>query len=57
MLQKKRTIRVSERAFQEIKTIAKNPKYKSRGAVGVIDYLLFKEFTNNGRGCFPKKPQ
>lgn len=54
----KRTIRVSEEAFQEIKRrVAAEPElYQSRGAVGVVDQLLFKRFTHRGRGNFPKKP-
>lgn len=52
----KRTVRVSEAAFHEIKRRAgSDPMYQSRGAVGVIDYLLFGKFTNRGRGCFAKK--
>lgn len=48
----KRTVRVSEEAYSEIKRrAAANPdKFRSRGAVGVIDWLLFKKFTNRGRG-------
>lgn len=53
----KRTIRVSEKAYQRIKAMTEDPMYKSRGAVGVVDYLLFNEFTNRGRGCFSKKEQ
>lgn len=48
---KKRTVRVSDRAYQELKRrAADDDKYSSRGVVGVIDYLLFGEFTAPGRG-------
>lgn len=48
----KRVVVVSESAYHEIKRrIANNrTKYASRGAVGVIDDLLFGTFTTNARG-------
>lgn len=51
----RRTVRVSERAYQRIKEIIKleNDTYRGRGAVGVIDQLLFDTFTTDRRG--PKK--
>lgn len=51
----RRTIRVSERAFHRIKELAdEDPKfYRGRGAVGVVDQLLFEEFTTASRG--PKR--
>lgn len=54
----KRTVCVSEEAYHEIKRrIADNPElYQSRGAVGVIDQLLFNKFTRRGRGNLSKNP-
>lgn len=48
----RRTIRVSEAAFERIKEIMEeNPElHKGRGAVGVIDKLLFRKFTTEPRG-------
>lgn len=53
----RRTIRVSEEAFQRIKTIVKERPnfYRGRGAVGVVDYLLFRKFTTDSRGPKRKK--
>ena len=51
------SIRVSEKAFHKIKEIAdENPQlYRGRGAVGVVDQILFEEFTTASRGPKPKK--
>lgn len=44
-------VKVSERAFDMLKSMAKNdPMYKSRGVTGVVDKLLFGEFTTDGSG-------
>lgn len=53
----RRIIRVSEKAFHRIKEmIEENPDfYRGRGAVGVVDNLLFEEFTTDSRGPKPKK--
>lgn len=53
----RRTIRVSEKAFHRIKDIAEeDPElYRGRGAVGVVDQLLFKDFTTESRGPKRKK--
>lgn len=51
---KKRTIRVSERAFHKVREMAKLEPYRTRGCVGVIDGVLFGEFTTHGRGAVKK---
>lgn len=44
-------VKVSERAFSILKSMAKNdPIYKGRGVTGVVDKLLFGEFTTEGSG-------
>lgn len=53
----RRTIRVSEKAFQRIKEMIKERPdfYRGRGAVGVVDSILFDEFTTASRGPKRKK--
>lgn len=44
-------VKVSERAFRMLKTMAKtSTEYKGRGVTGVVDKLLFGEFTTSGSG-------
>lgn len=57
MEQKQKSIKVSEKAYCEIKKRVKdNPlRYRSRGGVGVVDDLLFGDLQTDGRGARPKK--
>lgn len=44
-------VKVSERAFHMLKTMAKtSDEFKGRGVIGVVDKLLFGEFTTEGSG-------
>lgn len=43
-------IKVSERAYAVLKATAKNEEYKGRGVIGVVDKILFGEFTTKGSG-------
>lgn len=47
---KERQIRISERAFTELKTRAAEEQFRTRGVTGVVDHLLFGEFTTTGKG-------
>lgn len=50
-----RQVKVSERAYRTLHTMARaSTEYKGRGVTGVIDKLLFNEFTTEGSGR-PKK--
>lgn len=53
----KRMVCVSEKAYHELsRIIHENPNlYKATGRLGVIDQLLFGEFTQAGRGNSHKK--
>lgn len=43
-------VKVSERAFWMLKAKAKAPEFRGRGVTGVVDKLLFDEFTTQGSG-------
>lgn len=43
-------VKVSERAFMTLKEMARDERYKGRGVTGVIDQMLFNEFTTAGSG-------
>lgn len=43
-------LRVSEDAYNFIKTKSLDPKYKGRGLVGVLDDMLLGHFTTVGSG-------
>lgn len=43
-------VKVSERAYYMLKSKAKEPEYRGRGVTGVIDKMLFDEFTTQGSG-------
>lgn len=44
------SVRMSDKAYKRVKTMAKQPKYKGRGVVGVMDDLVLGEFTTIGSG-------
>lgn len=43
-------IKVSERAYYTLKAKSKTEEFKGRGVTGVIDKMLFDEFTTKGSG-------
>ena len=43
-------IKVSEKAYNELKETSKSPEYRGRGITGVVDKLIFGEFTTQGSG-------
>lgn len=43
-------IRVSRKAYEELSGRSKDVEYKGRGIVGVVDKVLFGEFTSKGAG-------
>lgn len=43
-------IKVSIRAYYLLKSKAKSEEYRGRGIIGVIDKMLFDEFTTQGSG-------
>lgn len=43
-------IKVSETAFHMLKSKAKDPQFRGRGITGVVDKMLFGEFTTRGSG-------
>ena len=43
-------IKVSERAYYTLKAKSKTDEFKGRGVTGVVDKLLFDEFTTKGSG-------
>lgn len=46
-----RQVKVSERAYRMLRTMARtSTEYKGRGVTGVVDKLLFDEFTTDGSG-------
>lgn len=50
-MKSQKQVKVSDRAFHTLKTIAKtSDEYRGRGVTGVVDKLLFGEFTTSGSG-------
>ena len=47
---KQKQVKVSERAYYMLKSKAKSPEYRGHGVTGVIDMMLFDEFTTQGSG-------
>lgn len=45
-----RHIKVSPKAYTRLSRLSKEHKYRSRGIVGVVDDLIFGEFTTVGSG-------
>lgn len=43
-------IKISERAYYTLKAKSKTAEFKGRGVTGVVDKMLFGEFTTNGSG-------
>ena len=43
-------IKVSERAYYTLKAKSKTEEFKGRGVTGVVDQMLFGEFTTKGSG-------
>lgn len=43
-------VRMSEPAYERLKQMSKQPKYRGRGVVGVLDDLILGEFTTIGSG-------
>lgn len=43
-------IKVSERAYYTLKAKSKTNEYRGRGVTGVVDQMLFGEFTTKGSG-------
>lgn len=43
-------IKVSERAYYTLKAKSKTDEFKGRGVTGVVDQMLFGEFTTKGSG-------
>lgn len=45
-----RHIKVSPKAYNRLRHLSKDTKYRSRGIVGVVDDLVLGEFTTVGSG-------
>lgn len=43
-------IKISERAYYTLKAKSKTEEFKGRGVTGVVDKILFGEFTTKGSG-------
>lgn len=43
-------IKISERAYYTLKAKSKTDEFKGRGVTGVVDKMLFGEFTTKGSG-------